>query len=70
MKKSAQPSTAPHIEALLETVSGHDVDHAVQVAAHIMKAGAWRSWMVKWFIRRHRGQASRLMRRLGPMIPR
>jgi len=53
----------------IDRLDGRDLDASLAVAADIIAAGAWRSWMVRRFIRLHRHEVTRLMRRLGPMIP-
>jgi hypothetical protein len=64
-----RPSSAEHAGRLIDELDGRDVEVSLALARSIIDAGAWRSWMVKRFIRVHRHETSRLMRRLGPMIP-
>jgi hypothetical protein len=66
---SKKRTVPPHIASLMDALDGRDLEHSLRVASSIMGEGEWRSWMVKWFMRLHRQEVSRLMRRLGPMIP-
>ena len=51
------------------SLDGSDLAESLAVAREIIAAGAWRSWMVKRFMRLHRHEVTRLMRQLGPLIP-
>ncbi len=66
---SRSKTPPPHIASLMDALDGTDLEHSLRVASTIMREGEWRTWMVKWFMRRHRHEVTRLMRRLGPMIP-
>lgn len=59
----------PHIADRMHTLDGTDLAASLLVARSIILDGEWRSWMVKWFMRLHRHEVSRLLRQLGPMIP-
>lgn len=62
-------SRRDRVEVWFDGLDGRDLEESLAVAAEIIAAGAWRSWMVRRFIRLHRHEVTRLMRRLGPMIP-
>ena len=55
--------------ARIAALDGHDLEETLALARAIIAARAWRSWMPRAFMRVHRHEVTRLMRRLGPMIP-
>jgi hypothetical protein len=50
-------------------LDGHDLEASLAVARAIIAAGAWRPWMAHRFMRLHRHEVSRLLRRLVPLLP-
>lgn len=56
-------------EAHIRVLDGRDLQRSLDVARAIIDAGLWRSWMARAFMRVHRGEVTRLMKHLGPMIP-
>jgi hypothetical protein len=62
------PTTRPGDE-WFRGLDGRDLGESMRVARAIIAAGAWRGWMLKRFMRLHRRDLSRLMQRLGPLIP-
>lgn len=58
-----------NVDHWFATVDGRDLDATIALAREIIAAGAWRPGMLRRFIRLHRHEVTRLLRRLGPLVP-
>ena len=58
-----------NVDHWFATVDGRDLDATIALAREIIAAGVWRPGMLRRFIRLHRHEVTRLLRRLGPLVP-